>query len=175
MAVISKSNDHSRITEFSCIVNIVNELKKLMGANCITWFWGAMVARHNFFPSLYLHCLFILTEILDYNGTMMRSTMALMDGVGGTIKRVVYGLFQSRHININTAEEFSADAFKGVSSIKSLYLSQEDNLLKMLQQLKDTWMYITLSVIIFWKMSVFLSSVISLIIKNLFILSINLD
>ena len=27
MAVISKSNDHSRITELSCIVNIVNELK----------------------------------------------------------------------------------------------------------------------------------------------------
>ena len=101
--------------------------------------------------------------------------MGLMDGVGDTIKRVVYVLFKSRYININTAEEFSADAFKGVSSIKSLYLSQEDNLLKMLQQLKDTWMYITLSVIIFWKMSVFLSSVISLIIKNLFILSINLD
>ena len=60
----------------------------------------------------------------------MRSTMALMDGVGGTIKRVVYGLFKSRHININTAEEFSADAFKGVSSIKSLYLSQEDKIIK---------------------------------------------
>ena len=99
-------------------------------ANCIRWFWGAMVAPHNFFPSLYLHCLLILTEILQYNGTMMRSTMGLMDGVGDTIKRVVYVLFKSRYININTAEEFSADAFKGVSSIKSLYLSQEDKIIK---------------------------------------------
>ena len=31
MAVISESNDHSRISAFSCIVTIVDELKKLMG------------------------------------------------------------------------------------------------------------------------------------------------
>ena len=49
-----------------------------------------------------------------------------MDGVGGTIKRVVYGLVKSRRINTNTAEEFADKASKGVPSIKSLFLSQED-------------------------------------------------
>ena len=49
-----------------------------------------------------------------------------MDGVGGTIKPVVYGLVKSRHININTVEEFAAKASKGVSSIKSLKLLQKD-------------------------------------------------
>ena len=48
-----------------------------------------------------------------------------MDGVG-TIKQVVYGLIKSRHININTAKEFAAKASKGVPSIKSLYLSQDE-------------------------------------------------
>ena len=51
-----------------------------------------------------------------------------MDDVGDTIKRVVYGLLKSRHININTAEEFAAETSKGVPSIKSLYLSQEDEI-----------------------------------------------
>ena len=53
-----------------------------------------------------------------------------MDGVGGTIKQVVYGLVKSRHININTAEEFAGEASKGVPSIKSLYLSQEDEIIE---------------------------------------------
>ena len=44
----------------------------------------------------------------------------MMDGVGGTIKRVVYGLVKSRYININTAEEFAAEASKGLPPIKSL-------------------------------------------------------
>ena len=39
-----------------------------------------------------------------------------MDGVGGTIKRVVYGLVKSGHININTAEESAAEASEGVPS-----------------------------------------------------------
>ena len=53
-----------------------------------------------------------------------------MDGVGGTVKQVVYGLVKSRHINNNTAEEFAADASKGMPSIKSLYLSQEDEIIE---------------------------------------------
>ena len=48
-----------------------------------------------------------------------------MDGVGVTIKRVVYGLVKSRHNNINIVVKFAAEASKGVPSIKPLYLSQE--------------------------------------------------
>ena len=53
-----------------------------------------------------------------------------MDGVGSTIKRVFYGLVKSRHININTVKEFAAEASKGVPLIKSLYLSQEDEIIE---------------------------------------------
>ena len=48
--------------------------------NCIRWFCGAMVAPHNFVPSLYLHCLLISTEILHYNGTIMRPPWQGADG-----------------------------------------------------------------------------------------------
>ena len=53
-----------------------------------------------------------------------------MDGVGSTIKRVFYGLVKSRRININTVKEFAAEASKGVPLIKSLYLSQEDEIIE---------------------------------------------
>ena len=94
-----------------------------------------MVAPHNFVLNLYLHCLLISTEILHYNGTTTRPTTArgrwtVSHGVAGTIKPAVYGLVKSRHININTAEEIAAEASKGVPSIKSLYLSQEDEIIK---------------------------------------------
>ena len=53
-----------------------------------------------------------------------------MDGVGGTIKRVIYGLVKSRKIVINSAEEFAAEASKAVPSIASVYLSQDDEIIE---------------------------------------------
>ena len=53
-----------------------------------------------------------------------------MDGVGGTIKRVVSGLAKSSKITINTAEKFATEASKTVPSIQSIYLSQDDEILK---------------------------------------------
>ena len=104
----------------------------------------------------------------------------LMDGVGGTTSWVVHGLVESRHINISIAEEFAVEASNGVPAIKSLYLLQEDDISEpsfstKLQQLKEPWIYITLSVIIIWKMSVFLISIVCQMIRNLFILSIILN
>ena len=49
-----------------------------------------------------------------------------MDGVAGTIKRVVLGLLKSNKFTINTAEETTTEASKAVPSIQSIYLSQDD-------------------------------------------------
>lgn len=59
---------------------------------------------------------------LQWNYNEAHHSEGAMDGVGGAIKRVVYGLVKSRHININTDDEFATEATKGVHSIKSLYL-----------------------------------------------------
>ena len=47
-----------------------------------------------------------------------------MDGVGGTIKRVAFGLGKSNKPAIKTAEEFATEASMAVSSIQSIHLSQ---------------------------------------------------
>ena len=52
-----------------------------------------------------------------------------MDGVGGTIKRVDFELVKSNKIMINTAEEFATEASKIVSSIQSIYLSQDNEII----------------------------------------------
>ena len=87
---------------------------------------------------------------LQWNNNEVHHGKGPMDGVGGTIKRVAY------------------------TCHKKIKLSSRA-LSKMLQQLKEPWMNITLSVITIWEMSVFLSSIIYQMIKNLFIHSITLD
>ena len=49
-----------------------------------------------------------------------------IDAVGGTIKRVVFGLMKFKKITINTAEELEAS--KAVPLIQLIYLSQDDEI-----------------------------------------------
>ena len=53
-----------------------------------------------------------------------------MDSFGGTIKRVVLGLVKSNKITINTVKKFAKKASKTVSSIQSIYPSQDDEIIK---------------------------------------------
>ena len=137
MAVISESNDHSRIAGLSCIAAIVDELKKLMGKLCNRC---SLQFRSKFVFALLTH--FDWNIALQWNYNKAHHGKGPMDSVRGTIKRVSYGLVKSRHININT-EEFAAEASKGVPSIKFLYLSQEDEIIEP--------SFVKNSVIIIWK------------------------
>ena len=116
MAVISESNDRSRITAFSCIFS------DGWSDGCSSKF------RSKFVFALLSH--FDRNIALQWNYNEAHHGKGPMEGVGATIKQVVYGLVKSRHININTAEEFAEEASKGVLSIKSLYLSQEDEIIE---------------------------------------------
>ena len=53
-----------------------------------------------------------------------------MDGLGGTIKSVVFGLVKSNKITISTVEEFEKEASKAVPFIQSIYLSQVDEIIE---------------------------------------------
>ena len=52
-----------------------------------------------------------------------------IDGVGGTIKRVVFGLMKSNKITINTAEEFATEDSIAVPSVQSICFSQDDEIM----------------------------------------------
>ena len=97
MAVISESNDHSRIAGLSCIAAIVDELKKLMGKLCNRC---SLQFRSKFAFALLTH--FDWNIALQWNYNKAHHGKGPMESVRGTIKRVSYGLVKSRHININT-------------------------------------------------------------------------
>ena len=92
VAGIRESNDHSRIAAFSCIVTTVDELKKLKGElrKVILWSDGCSRFRSKFVFALLTH--FDRNIALQWNYNEAHRGKGLMDGVGGTIKRVVYGL-----------------------------------------------------------------------------------
>ena len=181
MAGISESNDNSRIAAFSCIVTIVDELKKLMGELCNVILWSdgcSSQFRSEFVFAVLTH--FDRNIALQWNYDEACHCKGPMDGVGGTIKRAVYGLVKSRLININTAEKFSAEASKGVHSIKSLYLSQEDEIIepsfvKNAAAIKGTLDVHHTKRDYNLKNVCFLEFHICQMIRNLFILSITLD
>ena len=53
-----------------------------------------------------------------------------MDGVGGTIKRVVFTHVKSRKVVINSPEEFAIEAGKAVPSIRCIFLSEEHEIIE---------------------------------------------
>ena len=53
-----------------------------------------------------------------------------MDGVGGTIKRVVFDLVKSNKITINSEEEFAKEISRAMPSIKSIYVAQDDEIIE---------------------------------------------
>jgi len=131
MSIISESNDHSRIAAFSCVTTIVNEMKRLIGSieRVIMWSDGcASQFRSKFVFALLTH--FEKGINLEWHYNEAHHGKGPMDGVGGTIKRVIYGLVKSRKIVINSAEEFAAEASKAVPSITSVYLSQDDEIIE---------------------------------------------
>ena len=69
-------------------------------------------------------------EQLEWHYNKAHHGKGPMDGVGGTIKRVVLGLVKSNKITINAAEEFATEASKYKPSIQSIYLSSDDEIIE---------------------------------------------
>ena len=130
--MINESSDHSRIAAFTCTNTLANELKKWMkdslkkvilcGDGCSSQFHS----KHVF--ALMTH--FDKSVQLELHYNEAHHGKGPMNGVGGTIKRVIFGLVKSNKITINTAEEFAAEASVAMTSIQSIYLSRDDELIE---------------------------------------------
>ena len=70
------------------------------------------------------------TVQLEWHYNRAHYEKGLVDGVGETKERMIFGLVESNKITINTAEEFATEASKVVPSIQSIYLSQDDEIIE---------------------------------------------
>ena len=130
--MISEYSNHSPIAAFTCTKAIVNELKKRMKDSLKKFIWWSDGCSSQF-NSKYIFALmthFDKSVQLKWHYNETHHRKGPMDGVGRTIKRVVFGLVKLNKFTINTAEEFATEVSKTVSSIQSVYLSQDDEIIE---------------------------------------------
>ena len=96
MTIISESSNHSRIASMPCIHMIVEEIFKFLSS-------------------------YRTDLIIEWNYNEAHHGKGPMDGIGGTIKNVVYRKVKTGKVIFNSAEEFHEAANKFIPSIKSLF------------------------------------------------------
>ena len=130
IAIVSEESDHSRIATHSCILKVIDEIKKL---------------NHNFPPRIKIQLwsdgcasqfrsrfVFKLTTLFLDNYSVMRyfnerhHGKGPMDGIGGTIKNLTFRAVQSGKIVIQSPRQFAIEADKIVKGISVLFMYADE-------------------------------------------------
>ena len=121
ITVVSESSDHSRIVALTCIDFVIKEVEKHMKlTKAIIWSDGcAAQFRSRFvFKLLSTYCPDLQ---IDWHYNEAHHGKGPMDGIGGTIKNVVFRHVKSGRIIVNSAKEFSEAANQFCPSITTLF------------------------------------------------------
>ena len=129
VALISESNDHSRSAAQSCVEQVVRHTKEkfnlppsckihIVSDGCAAQF------RSRFVFAL-MATLCVEDDLIWYYNERHHGK-GPMDGVGGTLKCIMFRKVKSGEITINTSKEFAEEAKKNISGIDVLYLPAED-------------------------------------------------
>ena len=133
VVVVTENSDHNRITSMSCLKKVIDTMETECGksfTNVILWSDG-MGAQ---FQSRFIFQLFAGTMFFNkslrwfYNER--HHGKGPMDGVGGTIKNVIFRKVKSGQIVVHTPKEFSDAAMKFVPSIITVYLPRSDEIIE---------------------------------------------
>ena len=121
VAVVGESSGHSRIAALTCLDMMLKEIEKETEVKkLIVWSDGCAFQ----FRSRYVFKLlssYRPERLLEWNYNEAHHGKGPMDGIGGTIKNVVFRQVKSRKVVINSPIEFCEAANKFVPSIKCLY------------------------------------------------------
>ena len=126
VCVVSESNDHSRAAALTCIDLTIKEIEKRIPlTKVILWSDGcAAQFRSRFvFRLLADYCPDIQVE---WNYNEAHHGKGPMDGIGGTVKNVVYRQVKSGNVTINSAKQFFDAANRFVPIITTLFQNEED-------------------------------------------------
>ena len=124
MTIISESSDHSRIASMSCIHMIIEEIEKTMDlSKVIVWSDGCGAQFRSRFVFKFLSS-YRTDLIIEWNYNEAHHGKGPMDGIGGTIKNVVYRKVKTGKVIVNSAKEFHEAANKFIPSIKSLFQTE---------------------------------------------------
>ena len=128
ITITSESSDHSRIAAFSCINTIVKHMEEKLHPEKVkkVYIWSDGCASQ--FRSKFVFMLmtyFDQAHDIEWHYNESHHGKGPMDGVGGTVKNVVFRNVKSGKAVINSPEEFANYAAELMPSISSLYLPME--------------------------------------------------
>ena len=121
ITVVSESSDHSRIAALTCIDFVIKEVEKHMKLTKAV-IWSDECAAQ--FRSCFIFKLLFTYRpdlLIDWHYNEAQHSKGSMDGIGGTIKNVVFRHVKSGRIIVNSMKEFSDAANQFCPSITTLF------------------------------------------------------
>ena len=131
--VVSESNDHNRAAALTCLKKVILEAEKINIAKysqIFVWSDGCAAQFRSRFVFRLLTSDFFDNAELTWGYNEKSHGKGPMDGVGGTVKNVVFRKVKSGLITISTPFEFHEAVQKFVPSINSIYLSADEVLVE---------------------------------------------
>ena len=125
--VISEASDHSKIAAFSCVSNVFQFVRHNLPLKVTLHIWSDGYAAQ--FRSRYVFTLLTTMSrsvILNTHYNERHHGKGPMNGVGGTLKNIIFRDVMSEKCFIQNAEEFSNYANTVVNGITSVYLPQNN-------------------------------------------------
>ena len=128
IVIVTENSDHNRVTSMSSLGKVVeiaeNSLGKSFRRLIIPSDGMSAQFRSRFIFKLLASTLFLEKKVSWFYNERHHGKYP-MDGVGGTLKNVVFRKFKSSQTVVQTPEEFTKVAGKYVPSITTEYLSKE--------------------------------------------------
>ena len=127
ITVTTEGNEHSRQTSFSCLQKVIEHVQERLGvslSNIIIWSDGCCSQFRSRFVAYFL-ANFQLDVNIEWNYSEAHHGKGPMDGIGGTVKNIVFKEVKSGRLSVDTPEEF-ATAANRLCKVHSLYLPLEN-------------------------------------------------
>ena len=130
---MTENSDHNRITSMSCLKNVIDTMETECGKSFTNVvFWGDGMGAQFRSRSIFqlLAGTMFLNKSLCWFYNERHHGKSKMDGVGGTIKNVIFRKLKSGQIVVHTPKEFSYAAMIFVPSIITVYLPRWDKIVE---------------------------------------------
>ena len=123
VTITSESSDHSRIAAFSCVNKIIKLMEEKIKSinNVIVWSDGMGAQFRSRFVFMLLSTVDHAIN-LEWHYNEAHHGKGPMDGVGGTIKNLVFRAVKSGKVSVSDPEEFVKAPNDIVPSIRSIYM-----------------------------------------------------
>lgn len=124
VVVISEHSDHSRVGSMACLVSVVEKIEQIhqkQYPKLIIWSDGCASQFRSKYVFFMLTKMFVGKEII-WNYNERHHGKGPMDGLGGTVKNVIYRKVMSNMVTINNPKEFASSIEKFLPTIATVYL-----------------------------------------------------